>query len=31
LGKKDFISEVKDVIGVTSFLKIADGGQTLFI
>jgi peroxiredoxin family protein len=31
LEKKDFIPEVKDVIGVTSFLKIADGGQTLFI
>lgn len=31
LEKKDFIHEVKDVLGVASFLKISDGGQTLFI
>ncbi|MFA6335781.1 MAG: DsrE/DsrF/DrsH-like family protein [Bacteroidales bacterium] len=31
LEKSDFIPEVKDVLGVPSFLKIADGGQTLFI
>jgi peroxiredoxin family protein len=31
LGKDDFIPEIKDVLGVASFLKIADGGQTLFI
>ena len=31
LEKKDFIHEVKDVLGVASFLKISEGGQTLFI
>jgi peroxiredoxin family protein len=31
LTKDDFIPEIKDVLGVASFLKIADGGQTLFI
>jgi peroxiredoxin family protein len=31
LTKDDFIPEIKDVIGVASFLQIADGGQTLFI
>ena len=31
LSKADFIPEVKDVLGVASFLKLADGGQTLFI
>lgn len=31
LQKSDFIPEVKDVLGVTTFLKLADGGQTLFI
>ncbi|MDR1645567.1 MAG: DsrE/DsrF/DrsH-like family protein [Tannerellaceae bacterium] len=31
LTKEDFIPEVKDVLGVASFLRIADGGQTLFI
>ncbi|MDR2118852.1 MAG: DsrE/DsrF/DrsH-like family protein [Tannerellaceae bacterium] len=31
LAKEDFIPEVKDVLGVASFLRIADGGQTLFI
>jgi len=31
LSKEDFIPEVKDVLGVATFLKIAEGGQTLFI
>lgn len=31
LKKEDFITEVKDVLGVASFLKLSDGGQTLFI
>jgi len=31
LQKSDFIPEVKDVLGVATFLKLADGGQTLFI
>lgn len=31
LSKADFIPEVKDVLGVASFLKLSDGGQTLFI
>ncbi|WP_353123919.1 DsrE/DsrF/DrsH-like family protein [Dysgonomonas capnocytophagoides] len=31
LNKEDFISEVKDVLGVATFLKMADDGQTLFI
>jgi peroxiredoxin family protein len=31
LQKSDFIPEVKDVIGVASFLNISEGGQTLFI
>ncbi|MGN1257194.1 MAG: DsrE/DsrF/DrsH-like family protein [Bacteroidaceae bacterium] len=31
LTKDDFIPEVKDVLGVASFLKLSDGGQTLFI
>ncbi len=31
LEKKDFIHEVKDVLGVATFLRIADGGQVLFI
>ena len=31
LKKEDFISEVKDVLGVASFLNLSDGGQTLFI
>lgn len=31
LEKEDFIPEVKDVIGVASFLKISENGQTLFI
>jgi peroxiredoxin family protein len=31
LQKSDFIPEVKDVLGVATFLKISEGGQTLFI
>lgn len=31
LEKKDFIQEVKDVLGVATFLKISEGGRTLFI
>ena len=31
IQKSDLIPEVKDVLGVATFLKIADGGQTLFI
>ena len=31
LEKKDFIPEVKDVLGVASFLNLSEGGQTLFI
>lgn len=31
LTKKDFIHEVKDVLGVATFLEISEGGQTLFI
>jgi len=31
IGKVNLIPEVKDVLGVTTFLKLADGGQTLFI
>ena len=31
LGKDDFIHEVKDVLGVATFLRISEGGQTLFI
>lgn len=31
LKKEDFIPEVKDVLGVASFLKLSEGGQTLFI
>ena len=31
LKKEDFIPEVKDVLGVASFLNISEGGQTLFI
>ncbi|MDR1594274.1 MAG: DsrE/DsrF/DrsH-like family protein [Prevotellaceae bacterium] len=31
LEKSDFIPEVKDVLGVTTFLKLSEGGQTLFI
>lgn len=31
LQKSDFIPEVKDVLGVATFLKLSEGGQTLFI
>ena len=31
LKKEDFIPEVKDVLGVASFLQLSEGGQTLFI
>jgi peroxiredoxin family protein len=31
IGKKDLIPEVKDVLGVAGFLKLSDGGETLFI
>ena len=30
LKKEDFIPEVKDVLGVATFLNLSDGGQTLF-
>jgi peroxiredoxin family protein len=31
MTKDDFIPEVKDVLGVPTFLKLSEGGQTLFI
>ncbi|MGM9702510.1 MAG: DsrE/DsrF/DrsH-like family protein [Prevotella sp.] len=31
LKRDDFFPEVKDVLGVASFLKLSEGGQTLFI
>ena len=31
LKKEDFIPEVKDVLGVASFLKLSENGETLFI
>lgn len=31
LEKGDFVHEVEDVLGVASFLRISEGGQTLFI
>lgn len=31
IEKSDLIPEVKDVLGVASFLNISEGGQTLFI
>ncbi|MBO6217288.1 MAG: DsrE/DsrF/DrsH-like family protein [Prevotella sp.] len=31
LKREDFIPEVKDVLGVASFLNLSEGGQTLFI
>ena len=31
LKKDDFIPEVKDVLGVASFLELSKGGQTLFV
>ena len=31
IQKSDFIHEVKDVLGVATFLEISEGGRTLFI
>ena len=31
LKKEDFIPEVKDVLGVATFLQLSEGGRTLFI
>ncbi|MGM9760567.1 MAG: DsrE/DsrF/DrsH-like family protein [Parabacteroides sp.] len=31
LQKDDFIHEVEDVLGVATFLRISEGGQTMFI
>lgn len=31
LTKEDFIPEVKDVLGVATFLELSKGGQTIFI
>lgn len=31
LGKADFIPEIKDVLGVATFLELSHGGETLFI
>ncbi len=31
LKREDFIPEVKDVLGVATFLQLSEGGQTLFI
>ena len=31
LKKSDFIHEVKDVLGVATFLQLSEGGRTLFI
>ena len=31
LKKEDFIPEVKDVLGVASYLNLSEVGQTLFI
>jgi peroxiredoxin family protein len=31
LTREDFIPEVKDVLGVATFLEMSQGGQTLFI
>lgn len=31
LQKSDFVHEVKDVLGVASFLRLSEGGQTLFV
>ena len=31
LERKHFVHEVKDVLGVATFLQISEGGQTLFI
>ena len=31
LERSDFIAEVKDILGVATFLELSQGGQTLFI
>jgi peroxiredoxin family protein len=31
IGESDIIPEVKEILGVASFLKLSEGGQTLFI
>lgn len=31
LEKSDFVHEVKDVLGVATFLRLSEGGQTLFV
>jgi len=31
MKKSDFIPEIKDVIGVPTFLELSEGGETLFI
>lgn len=31
LRKSDFVHEVKDVLGVATFLRLSEGGQTLFV
>ena len=31
LKKEDFIPEVKDVLGVATFLQLSEGGRTMFI
>jgi peroxiredoxin family protein len=31
LAREDFIPEVKDILGVATFLELSKGGQTLFI
>lgn len=31
LEKNDFVEEVKDVLGVATFLELSEGGRTLFI
>jgi peroxiredoxin family protein len=31
LQKNDFIPEIKEILGVASFLNLSEGGQTLFI
>jgi peroxiredoxin family protein len=31
LQKDDFIHEIKDVLGVATFLDLSEGGRTLFI
>ena len=31
ISREDLIPEVKDVLGVATFLRITEGGQTLFV